>query len=323
MQLFFKAHKVVLFENFIRFGRTMIDQLRAIAIFHEVVSLGSFRAASRSLKLSPSVVSHHISQLENQLETALLYRSTRKTSLTDDGQKLFAASQRMIEAVNDGLSAIDKKMDEPSGRLHIAVTGNLFEKPPFVDYLVLFAKLHPNVNLQVTYSDHRVDLIGSEFDLAIRTGWLEDSQYKTRKLFQSDHVIIAAPAYMVDKRNPRSIDDLAHFDWVKLNQFPIGRQLTNVNGEVPKLNPNIVIEVNGVVAMCQMVKQGLGLAAVPKHQIEEELREGSLITLSPNWILKPIAGYAVWPNNVRENSLTQRFIQFLVEKIKADRSKEN
>lgn len=299
----------------------MIDQLRAIAIFREVVSTGSFRAAARSLKLSPSVISHHVAQLENQLDTALLYRSTRKISLTEDGGRLFAASEKMIDAANEGLDAIDKKTDQPSGRLRLAVTGNLFEKQPFVDHLVTFAKRYPNIDMRVTFSDQRADLIGSEFDLAIRTGWLEDSQYKARKLYQCDHVIIAAPTYMAGRPSPNCVDDLANFSWIKLIQFPINRQLTSKHGEVPKINPHIVMEVDGVVAMCQMVKRGLGLAAVPKHLVEEDLQQKSLITLSPNWALKPISAYAVWPNNVSENSLTQRFIQFLVEQIKLEQGK--
>lgn len=293
----------------------MIDQLRAIAIFREVVDAGSFRAAAKSLKLSPSVVSHHVSQLEQRLGAALLYRSTRKISLTGDGEKLFAASQKMFEAVNQGLSEISSATDQPSGRLRIAVPGNMFERPPFVDHLAAFARQYPKIRLAVNFSDQRVDLIGSEIDLAIRSGWLEDSQYKARKLYNVDHIIIAAPTFLAGKQPPKTIDDLGRCNWIKLLQFPINRQITNRSGNVPRINPPIAMEVDSVVAMCQMVKHGLGLAAVPRHVVEDELREGSIIALSLDWKLKPISVYAVWPNNVAEDSLTLRFVRFLVDRM--------
>lgn len=307
-----------LFKLFILADSTMIDQLRAIAIFREVVDTGSFRAAAKSLKLSPSVVSHHVSQLEQQLGTALLYRSTRKISLTDDGDKLFVASQKMAEAVNQALRDISVTADQLSGRLRLAVPGNMFERPPFIDHVIAFARQHPKVQLAINFSDQRVELIGSELDLAIRSGWLENSQYKARRLYDMDHVIIAAPAYLAGKRSPKTVDDLGKFTWIKLLQLPINRQLTNHHGRLPKINPPIAMEVDGVVAMCQMVKSGLGLAAVPKHVVEDELRDGSLVALSPGWSLKPISVYAVWPNNVSEDSLTLRFVRFLADRLSGD-----
>lgn len=293
----------------------MIDHLRAIAIFHEVVKSGSFRAAAKALKLSPSVVSHHVSQLEQRLGTALLYRSTRKISLTENGAVLFEAAQKIMAAATSGIGSIQHQTDLPSGRLRVAVSGNLFERPPFSDHLTDFAKHYPAIKLSLSFSDQRVDLIGSDFDVALRTGWLENSQYKARKLADLEHALVASKGYLFGKPLPKTIDDLSEMDWIGFRQFPINKQLTNTKGEMPRINPEVSIEVDGVVAMCQMAKSGLGLAAVPKVVIQDDLDRGDLIALNPNWPLKPISLYAVWPNNVSEESLTLLFVRFLADRM--------
>ena len=99
----------------------MLDQLRQIAIFAKTVDHGSFRGAARSLRLSPSVVSHHVTQLEKRLGTPLLYRSTRKLSVTPDGERLLSAAQDMIEAAETGLQDVSNQSHQPSGVLRVTV----------------------------------------------------------------------------------------------------------------------------------------------------------------------------------------------------------
>ena len=90
----------------------MIDELRQIAIFAKTIEHGSFRATAQALRLSPSVVSHHVAQLEQRLGTALLYRTTRKLSLTPDGERLLHAAQAMIEAAEAGIQDITNKTEQ-------------------------------------------------------------------------------------------------------------------------------------------------------------------------------------------------------------------
>lgn len=314
-----KIDNIGLSDFLIRLDRTVIDQLRAIAIFHEVVESGSFRGAAKTLKLSPSVVSHHVSQLEQRLGTALLYRSTRKVSLTEDGTVLFEAGQKIMAAAKSGIGTIQHQTDLPSGRLRIALPGNLFERPPFSDHLAAFAKQYPDVTLSLSFSDQRVELIGSDFDVALRTGWLENSQYKARKLADLEHALVASKDYLAGKPLPKTINDLSEMDWIKFRQFPVNKQLTNTKGEMPRINPDTSIEVDGVVALCQMAKSGLGIAAVPKVIAQDALDSGKLIALNPNWSLKPISLYAVWPNNVSEESLTLRFVRFMADRMVSEK----
>lgn len=295
----------------------MIDQLRTMAIFRMVVEAGTFRAAAKALNLSPSVVSHHVSQLEDHLGTALLYRSTRKISLTDDGAELFEASRKMIEAAEAGLDAIQKRSDQPAGRLRLAVTGAVFENPPYIDHLIAFAKQYPKVDLSISFSDQKIELIGSSFDAAIRIGWLEDTQYKARKLCEIERAMVTAPAYLAGKAMPKSLHELATWDWIELAQIPIAKQLINKKGEIPSINPGTSMEVDSVAALCQMAINGMGVACVPRFLVKSELHDGLLIALSPNWDLMAPGAYVVWPNNASDDSLTLRFVHFLAERMSA------
>ena len=295
----------------------MMDQFKAMAVFRAVVETGSFRGAAKALNLSPSVISHHITQLETKLGAALLYRSTRKLSLTSDGHRLFDASTKMVEAAQAGLDAIRGRVEQPSGRLKVAVTGAVFENPPYVDHIVAFAKAHPKVDLSVSFSDQKIELIGSVFDAAVRIGWLDDSRYRTRKLRDIGRVLVASQDYLQDRRLPKKVEDLESFDWIKLAQFPVNKQLINKSGDVPTIRPRIAIEVDSAAALRRMVLAGMGVAAIPRILVAPDIINGRLIELKPRWDLMSAGAYAVWPNNVSETSLTIRFVNFLAKELKA------
>jgi DNA-binding transcriptional LysR family regulator len=99
----------------------MINHLRQIAIFATTIDHGSFRAAAKALKLSPSVISSQISELEAQLGVALIYRSTRSLALTKDGKDLLRSARIMMEAAENGIQSITAKASEPSGELRITL----------------------------------------------------------------------------------------------------------------------------------------------------------------------------------------------------------
>lgn len=286
-----------------------------MAIFWKVVETGSFRAAAKALGLSPSVVSHHVSGLEERLGTALLYRSTRRLSLTEDGVALFAASSDMVEAAQGGLDTLRRRTDQPGGRLRIAAAGAVFQGPPHFDHLIAFAKAYPKVDLSISFSDQRIDLLGSSFDVALRIGWLEDSQYKARKLTGLSRVIVAAPDYLATKPVPRSIEDLADWAWIKLMQAPFSRQLIDKAGRAAPIDPAIGLEVDSVAALCAVARHGMGVAAVPRVLVVDDIRDGRLTVLSPGWELADIGIHAVWPNNVPGDGLPVRFVRFLADRM--------
>ena len=193
----------------------MLDHLRQIAIFAKTVDHGSFRAAARALGLSPSVVSHHVAQLEERLGTALLYRSTRKLSVTEDGRRLLDAAHKMINAAEAGLQAVAGRGRQLSGVLNVTAPAVLAQSA-LVDRIALFLTMHPNVRLELDFSDTRREVIGAGIDVAIRMGWLRDSALKSRKLYDVRRRLVASTDYLTERTVPRSPNDLQEWGWLDL-----------------------------------------------------------------------------------------------------------
>ena len=137
-----------------------------MAIFAKTINHGSFRGAARELKLSPSVVSHHISQLEEHLGVALIYRSTRKLTLTKEEQRLLTATRNMLEAVEGELQALTSTANDPSGELRLTVP-SVLSHSQITDKIASFSIAHPRIKLHLDFSNARCALIDDGFDFAI------------------------------------------------------------------------------------------------------------------------------------------------------------
>src|SRR5262245_34282215 len=145
-----------------------------MAVFAKVVETGSVRSAARALGLSPSVVSHHVAQLEESLNVALLYRTTRQLKLTDEGAKLVSAARDVVAAAERGIEALAMDSEDPAGQLTVAMPASLIADALFAD-VAAFARAFPRVSLAIRFSDVQVDIIRDGIDVALRAGTLKDS----------------------------------------------------------------------------------------------------------------------------------------------------
>lgn len=295
----------------------MLDQLRQIAIFAKTVDHGSFRAAARSLRLSPSVVSHHVTQLEQKLGTALIYRSTRKLSLTPDGERLLAAARTMMEAAEAGLQDVSNQPQQLSGILRVTLPAVLAQSK-LVDRISGFAVRFPNVRLSLDFSDVRRELIGDGFDIAIRMGWLEDSALKARKLFDVERRLVAATRYVETRPEPASPADLGDWDWLEL--APVWHkkpEFKNGSQRMVIMRPESRISVNDAQALHRLTSQGAGLAIIPDFLTEADVRCGALQVVLPEWTVSPVGVYAVWPSNAPKDGLVKHFVEHLTREARA------
>ncbi|WP_282608671.1 LysR family transcriptional regulator [Pelagibius sp. Alg239-R121] len=290
----------------------MIDDLRAIAIFAESIRQGSFRGAAKKLKLSPSVVSYHVSELEKSVGTALIYRSTRKLSLTHEGQRLYGHALNMLTSAEQGLSEIFSNGNELRGKLTIAATSALM-RSPLNEQIAAFHKLHPKVVLNISYSDIRQDLIAGGIDLAVRAGQMEDSSLKTRRIGQIQRRLVCTPAYINGRTSPKRPQDLETWNWIRLEMMPGFRTLRKPGRPPVQVRQNGSICVDSAEAMTQLCLQGLGLATPPDYLVDREIAAGALIAVLPDWSVDPMPLYAVWPDNVAANNNTKALVEYLTK----------
>lgn len=288
----------------------MIDDLRAIAIFAELVRQGSFRRAAKVLALSPSVVSYHVTQLEKRLGVALIYRSTRKISLSHEGETLYCHAEEMLAAAQQGLGKISDLSREPSGRLTITLPSAL-TRAQLTCRIAEFSRLHPGIELRILYSDRTHDLIAEGIDLAIRAGDLADSTLKSRRIGQVERRLVCAPAYLANRPRPNHPQDLASWEWIRLAMLPQRRTLIGPNDERVTVEYASRLSVDSVEAMTQFCLQGLGLATPPRHLVETALNLGELVEVLPAWRVEAIPIYALWPANDAPHGNTRRLLDFL------------
>lgn len=281
----------------------MIDRLRQMAIFAKTIDHGSFRGAARELRLSPSVVSHHISQLEESLGVALIYRSTRKLTLTREGHRLLAAAHKMLEAVEGELADLSVSASAPSGELRVTIP-SVLSQSHFTEQIASFSKAYPRIKLFLDFSDIRRNLIDDGFDIAIRMGPKAKTTATSRKLFSVERRLIASVDYLASRLAPDHPDDIADWDWLALtpvHNVPVA--FTKANGTQATIKPEARVFANDAQALYRLARAGLGLAIVPDFLARDDVGRGAIDYVLPDWKLRTITVFAVWPSNAPKHGL--------------------
>ncbi|MCL6414064.1 LysR family transcriptional regulator [Aestuariirhabdus sp. Z084] len=290
----------------------MIDDLRAIAIFAETIKLGSFRRAAQSLGLSPSVVSYHITQLEQRIGTALIYRSTRRLSLSHEGEILYRHASKMLSAIESGISEVASGVEDPTGRLKITLPSAL-ARAPVNQQLARFSQRFPRVELDILYTDHRIDLIADGFDLAIRAGAMPDSALRSKRIGSVERILVCSPDHIGERALPTEPSELGDWNWIKLAMLPNYRRLQHANGASVEVSFTSNLIVNSVEAMTQLCLSGAGVATPPNYLVKAALARGELIELLPHWHVETMPVFACWPGNVSDTSLTRQLVNHLAQ----------
>lgn len=283
----------------------MFEELRAFAIFAKTVETGSFRECAKALRLSPSVVSHHIAQLEQKLGLTLLYRSTRKMSLTAEGEKLYEASKKMLEAIELGLDSILPAAENPSGTLKVSMP-SILVRSGLIEKIAQFCNGLPNVKLHLNFTDKIVDLIEEGFDLGIRIGDLKESGLMAKKLFSFDRKLVCSPSFFEKQTKAKKPEDLCTWPWIGIEMLPLSRLFRNNSGKSVVVNYQANLMCDSVDAAYQLAIAGAGLSSPPDFLVERDLKEGKLIEVLPEWQMEPLSVYAIWPQNLLKNNLAAR-----------------
>lgn len=294
----------------------MLDQLRQVAIFAKTIDHGSFRGAARELGLSPSVVSHHVSQLEEHLGVALIYRSTRKLALTKEGERLLASTNPIFEAVEGVLSELSDSASNPSGELRVA-TPSILIHSQLTDTLATFSLQHPGIKLFLDYSDERQDIITGGYDIAIRMGLKRKSSSTTRALFKVQRRLVASSDYLKNCPKVTKPQDIENWDWIALAPVShISPVFRKSKSKPIKIKPYARIVANDAFAVFHLARAGAGIAVVPELLADEYVRSAALQYVLPEWQLEPIDVFAEWPSNAPKNGL----ISLLVDAISPSQS---
>lgn len=290
----------------------MIEHLRHMAVFARVVDEGSFRGAAKAIGLAPSRVSETVSDLENFLGVTLLYRTTRKIALTNEGRMFYARVAEMLRSAENGLNELNALSLEPVGALRVSMPA-FMSSSSLATAIAEFVRLHTQVAVSISFTDGVTDLLEDGFDVNIRAGWLDDSSMMSRKLGESDRALVVGAQYAASRPRPMHPSDLEDWDWLRYKHRPDHTTLHGPKDESVKVVGQARLEADGIDALYHFTCQNLGVTVLPEHLAARGEASGELVRLLPQWRLIPLGFFAVWPDTSRRESLTLLFVRFVAE----------
>jgi len=292
-----------------------LESLSGLTAFVVSVETGGFAPAGRTLGLSASAVGKAVARLEARLGMRLLIRTTRRLSMTYEGEELFARATRMIDDLREIEAMLGDQSRAPSGRVRISLPATL-GRMVILPRLAQFAQSHSGIELDVGLDDRKVDLVEGGIDLAVRTGTLDSSGLIARKLAPHNFLLCASPTYLAHRAAPQTLGDLSGHTCIRFRYPSTGllerwmfddTELDRELGSGPTLNDGEAVVVAAIA--------GMGLAQVPDYSARAALSAGQLVAVMPNY--RTIRGdiWLVRPSHRATPPRVQVLAQFLVDML--------
>lgn len=278
-----------------------MDRLTSMAVFVRAVDLGSFAAAADALEMSGPMVGKHVRFLEERLGVRLLNRTTRRQSLTEAGQAYYERCRAVLSEAEAADAVVADELSEPRGRLRVTMPA-LLGRHCIAPLLVKLARKHPHLELDLSFGDPIADIVETGYDLAIRTGDLDDQAgLITRRIASQRMVVCGARSYLRANGKPRSIDDLsAHQAIIYRRSGRVRPWLFPLGDQPPReIMPSGRLRLDDLEAIADAAVQGMGLAWLPYWLVRERLNSGALVGLfteQPEFLYEC---HALWPRSPR------------------------
>jgi DNA-binding transcriptional LysR family regulator len=288
-----------------------------LLLFARVVDEGSFSRAAERLSLPKSTVSRRVAALEAQLGERLLLRTTRKLTVTDFGLAVLEHAHHVVEDVAAATSLAHNRQIEPSGRLRVTMPGDLANLV-LAPLLAEFVLRYPAITLEVDLSARFVDLIGENFDVAIRIGDLrDDASLAARHVAAFAGSLFAAPAYITRRGTPSEPEALMEHDALRIRARSgdaIPWMLKRGDERWQGIPPGRAT-ANSPELLMRMALNGAGITVVNDHFALPYLQRGELVQVLPDWHLPPVHAWAVFPGRRLMPARTRVFLDALTEKF--------
>jgi DNA-binding transcriptional LysR family regulator len=291
----------------------MID-LEDLSSFVEVVESGGFNRAARRLGVSKSIVSRRITRLEADLGTRLLSRTTRGISPTEAGLEFKARSERILSDLEEAREAVAQRAGGVVGRLRLSAPLS-FGVRHVAPVLAEMAQRHPRLEMDVSYSDRIVDLIGERFDAAIRIGTLKDSSLVARRIAPVRSVLVASPGYLGQRGRPSTPRDLAGHDCLIYTGRTVAEWQFQAGKRSISIRPEGRLRSDSGEAVLQWAIAGLGIAEGPSFLVSDAIESGALEPLLTDYarpehgvhVVRPPGSYVPGKVRVLIDTLVERF----------------
>jgi DNA-binding transcriptional LysR family regulator len=274
-----------------------MDRIQAIQLFIRVVDLGSFSKAAADVGIGQPSATKLVAQLEKQLGSRLLHRSTHGVTPTEIGALYYEKCKLIAHHIEEAETVAALLQSQVQGGLRIS-TSVAFGRRVLVPLVMRFMKLHPQLQIELNFEDRYVDLVEQGIDVAIRMGPLADSTLGARYLGVNPWVLVASPEYLEKRGEPSVPADLAAHEALIYStvQGDARWHFTGTDGltlPVPVKGP---LRSNNLSALLAAARGGMGVAALPRYVAHKSIRSGVLRPLLTDWTLPQQEIHAVYPS---------------------------
>lgn len=297
----------------------IVDKLRSMEIFVEVIDSGSFTAAAERFDLSPVMVGKHIRQLEERLGARLLTRTTRRQSLTEIGRQYGERCRQILADIAAAETGAEAMRAAPRGLLKVSAPvtfGSQLLAPAVADYLAQ----HAEVSVELALNDRVVDMVEEGIDVSVRIGNLDDSSLVARPLMPYRMQICASPDYLARAGVPQTPADLArhqcldYLHWSRHLRWKLGR--SEGSGEQADV-PASRFRSNNGQALRMAALRGYGIVMQAEMLLGDDIAAGRLQPLLQDYLPQPRAMHLLYPRDRRPTPKLTSFVEFMLARFGA------
>lgn len=298
-----------------------MENLNDMMVFATVVEKGSFTAAALAFDLPKSNISRKITRLEQSIGARLLERSTRTQRLTEVGKVYYAHCLRIQEEMQSAELSVNSLMSSPRGIMRVCASiavGQSLLAPCLAE----FKQQYPEVQIELTLTNRRVDLIEEDFDLVLRVGKLADSNLVAKKLCVRELHLYASPHYLQTLTNadiaiktPEQLSELACLVMQDLDKKNQWRLIKAKEECVIAIKPAFSSDDFNVLR--QLAQDDAGIAVLPDYMCQEAIEQGKLSRVLPEWLYKQVDIYAIYPSHKGATPKLRVLLEYLVRRFQS------
>ena len=296
-----------------------------ISEFVYVAEHESFTRAAKELGISTAQVSRQISALEKRLNIKLLYRTTRKVSLTEEGRVFYQHCRGVLDGLDAAEQAVSNLQSKPQGRIKLTAPVTYGEQqllPLVNDFMVQYS----DIEVTAFLSNQKIDLIDGGYDLAIRIGKLSDSTMMAKKLSRRTNFVCAAPTYLEKYGTPHSLSDLSQHNcllgtrdyWHFIDFKEMDSKKTDYGKNADKeknLRVSGTVQYNSGHSLVDAALKGLGIVQLPDYYVQQYLASGELVSLLDNYREPEESIWAIYPHNRHLSPKIRLLVDYLAERL--------
>lgn len=290
-----------------------MDKFQEITTFTSVVDAGSFVKAADRLNMSKAAVSRHLVDLETRLGVRLLHRTTRKLSLTEEGELFYGRCKVILETIESAENEITSHTNDVSGHIRINAPFS-FGIRKLAPLWGIFHQTYPQVTLEVVLSDRLVDVVDEGYDIAIRIAALSNSTMVSKKLTDTRIVLCASPKYLKEHGKPKKPSDLVNHQVINYSYWA-GKDEWSFDGPKGKESVNIkpFMQTNNGDTCLVAALAHQGIILQPSFIVGDAIRTGDLVEIMPQYKSIELGIYAIFPTRQHIAPKVRVLIDFLVE----------